>query len=85
MDTETKRKASDSELTVPTGRTVHQESFFELREKVAQAKSEDSGLNISRIFSVCGKNQDRVTFKEARVADVSFVWLPCAQESHFWF
>lgn len=48
-----------------------QESFFELRERIAEAKCEDSGLNITKIFSVCGKNQNRGTFKKARVAEVS--------------
>ena len=70
--TKAKKTANDSELTFPPGASPNQESFFELREKVVEAKCEESGLNISKIFSVCGKNQDRTTFKEARVADVSY-------------
>lgn len=70
--TKAKKTANDSELTFPPGASPNQESFFELREKVVEAKCEESGLNISKIFSVCGKNQDRATFKEARVADVSY-------------
>eukprot|EP00752_Nemacystus_decipiens_P004954 g4507.t1 len=67
-----RRQRPDVAIVVVTG---DKESFFELREKVAVAKCEESRLNITKIYSVCGKNQDRATFREAGVADAEAVLL----------
>lgn len=44
-----------------------------MREKIAEAKVGCADLNITKIFSVTGKSQQRGTFNKARVANVSFV------------
>ncbi|CAM9887687.1 unnamed protein product, partial [Ectocarpus sp. 4 AP-2014] len=55
--------------------TPHQERFFELREKIAEAKCDCADLNITKIFSVTGKSQQRGTFNKARVANSAAVLL----------
>lgn len=47
-----------------------QEIFFELRERLAEFKLEEEDLNVSKIYAVFGKRQDRATFEEARVKHV---------------
>ncbi|CAN0021824.1 unnamed protein product, partial [Ectocarpus fasciculatus] len=61
----TEDKASENSL--------HQ--FFELREKIAEAKVDCADLNITKIFSVTGKSQQRGTFNKARVANSAAVLL----------
>ncbi|CAM9651991.1 unnamed protein product, partial [Ectocarpus sp. 8 AP-2014] len=53
--------------------SLHQ--FFELREKIAEAKCDCADLNITKIFSVTGKSQQRATFNKARVANSAAVLL----------
>lgn len=47
-----------------------QASFFELRDRLVESKFFDMGLNISNIYHVFGRCQDRFTLEEANVAQV---------------
>lgn len=49
------------------------EMFAELRESLARAKCDESSLEISRIFSVFSRMQDRGAFLEARIAQVGLI------------
>lgn len=48
-----------------------QSSFFEVRDRLAECKIFEAGLNISNIYHVFGKSQDRFTLEEANVAEAS--------------
>lgn len=47
-----------------------QESFFELRERLVECKFDEMSLNITKIYHVFGRTQDKLTLEEARVAQV---------------
>lgn len=47
--------------------------FAELRERLARTKCDESSLEISRIFSVFSRMQDRGAFLEARIAQVDLI------------
>lgn len=47
-----------------------QESFFQLRERLVECKFDEMSLNITKIYHVFGRTQDKLTLEEARVAQV---------------
>lgn len=49
---------------------LKKEMFAKLRESLARAKCDESSLEITRIFSVFSRMQDRGAFLEARIAQV---------------
>eukprot|EP00903_Cladosiphon_okamuranus_P006121 g6025.t2 len=55
--------------------TEDTESFFELRDRLVECKFLDLSLDISQIYHVFGRTQDRFTLEEANVAQAESVML----------
>ncbi|CAN0029415.1 unnamed protein product [Ascophyllum nodosum] len=65
-----RRRRPDAAVVVIT----NEESIFtDLRERLVRSKCDERSLDISRIYSVLGRMQDRGAFQEARIAQAEAV------------
>lgn len=57
-------------LWVATPPHTPQASFFQLRDRLVECKFLEMSLDISQVYHVFGRTQDRFTLEEANVAQV---------------
>lgn len=54
----------------PPPPTSPQNTFFDLRERLVERKYVEPQLNISKVYHVFGRTQDRTTLEAAKIAQV---------------